>query len=246
MRAFVKLTLSELRLLLREPTLAFFSLLFPALLITILGFIPPFQVPDPALDGLRVIDFYVPIALVTSLASLGLQAMPQTIATYRERGVLRRFATTPASPALLLGAQITMATLTSLVAGGLAVLVGRSAFDVPLPRSPLLYLVSFLLCAAAAFAIGILVASIAPSGRAANGIGMGLFFPLMFLAGLWTPREVMPGWLQRIGELSPLGAGQAAIQAASVGDAPTLTSVIALLAYLGICGLLAVRFFRWS
>ncbi len=40
MRVFTKLTVTELRLLLREPLAAFFSLLFPTLLVVILGSIP--------------------------------------------------------------------------------------------------------------------------------------------------------------------------------------------------------------
>lgn len=246
MNAFGKLTASEFRLFLREPMLSFFGLLFPAVLVGILGSIPAFREVSPELGGLRVIDLYVPIALVLALASLGLQSTPQVLATYRERGVLRRMATTPASPVMLLGAQLVMNAVTALVAGVLAVLVGRFAFDVPFPRHLLLFLVAFLLCGAAVFALGIFVAAVAPSGKAASGIGMALFFPLMFLAGLWTPREVMPDWLQRIGELSPLGAGQAAMQAASVGHWPALLPVIALLAYIGVFTGGAVRFFRWS
>jgi ABC-2 type transport system permease protein len=246
MRAFAKLTGAELRLFLREPTLAFFGLLFPAVLIAIIGNIPTFREADPALGGQRVIDVYVPIALVLALASLGLQSTPQILATYRERGVLRRMATTPASPILLLGAQLVMSTVIALLAGTITVLVGRLAFDVPFPQRPIIYLFAFLLCAAAVFAIGIVVAAVAPSAKAASGIGMLLFFPLMFLAGLWTPREVMPDWVQRIGELTPLGAGQAAMQAASVGRWPALPSALALVAVLVIGSAGAVRFFRWT
>jgi ABC-2 type transport system permease protein len=245
-RAFGKLTASEFRLFLREPMLAFFGLLFPAVLVGILGCIPDFRAPNPDLGGQRVIDFYVPIALAMAIAMLGLQGIPSVLATYRERGVLRRMATTPASPVMLLGAQLTMALATALGAGLLAVLVGRIVFDVPLPENVLLYLVAFLLCAAAVFAIGIFVAAVAPSGKAANGIGSALFFPLMFFAGLWTPREVMPDVLQRIGEATPLGAGQAAMQAASVGHLPTLLTVVALVAYIGLFAAGAVKFFRWG
>ncbi|MFG1608710.1 ABC transporter permease [Actinoplanes sp. NPDC049265] len=246
MRAFFQLTASEFRLFIREPMLAFFGLLFPAVLIGILGCIPDFREANPDLGGQRVIDFYVPIALALAIAMLGLQSIPQLLATYRERGVLRRLATTPASPIMLLGAQLTMAFGTALGAGVLATLVGRIAFGVPLPGNVLLYLLAFLLCGAAVFAVGIFVAAVAPSGKAANGIGTGLFFLLMFFAGLWTPRELMPDWLQRIGELTPLGAGQAAMQAASVGHGPTLLSVVVLLAYAGIFTAGAARFFRWS
>ena len=111
MQIFRKLTASELRLMLREPLVTFFALVFPSLLVIILGSIPSFREPSPDLGGLRGIDLYVPITLALILAMLGLQTTPQVLASYREKGVLRRLATTPASPLALLGAQMVVSLL---------------------------------------------------------------------------------------------------------------------------------------
>jgi ABC-2 type transport system permease protein len=241
-----KLTLNELRLLSREPLPAFFSLLFPTLLVVILGSVPAFREPSADLGGLRVIDIYVGIAVALTLAMLGLQVTPLVLATYREKGILRRLATTPARPALLLGAQLTAALLTATVASALAVAVGRIAFDVPLPANLAGYIVAFLLAALGVFAIGLFIAALAPSGKAANSIGTLLFFPSMFFAGLWTPREVFPHALQRIGDFTPLGAAEAALHSSATGHWPSLLSATVLVGYLAVFGLGAARLFRWS
>jgi ABC-2 type transport system permease protein len=246
MRIFLKLAVSELLLLLREPVMAFFGLIFPTLLVIILGSIPSFRDPDPALGGLPVINVYVPITLALILAMVSIQSMPQVLATYREKGILRRLATTPARPVMLLGAQVAVMLAISIASAVLVTVMARILFEVPFRAHPLVYLVSFLLCAAAVLAIGVFVAAVAPSGKAAGGIGAALFFPSMFLAGLWTPREVMPAILQRIGEVTPLGAGQAAMQAATVGHWPALQSVVVVAAYLAVFGYGAARFFRWE
>ena len=243
---FAKLTLNELRLLSREPAAAFFSLFFPTILVGILGSVPAFREPNPDLGGARVIDIYVGIAVALTLAMLGLQVTPLVLATYREKGILRRLATTPARPTLLLGAQLTAALLTAIVASGLAVAVGRIAFDVPLPSNFAGFVLAFLLAALGVFAIGLFVAAVAPSGKAGNSIGTLLFFPSMFFAGLWTPREVMPAVLQRIGDFMPLGAGERALHDAMTGHWPNLTSVTVLVAYAVVFGALARRFFRWE
>jgi ABC-2 type transport system permease protein len=246
MRVFAKLTGTELRLFLREPMLVFWAFAFPSVLVIILGSIPAFREPTPELGGLRVIDLYVAIAIVLVLAMLGLQGTPQILATYRERGILRRLATTPARPAALLGAQLVMSLLSALVSVILVLLVGRFVFDVALPRQAAGFAVAFLGTAGAAFAIGLFIAAVAPSSKTANTIGTLLFFPSMFFAGLWTPREVFPDVLQRISNFTPLGAGERALQAAMSGHWPAWGSLAVLAAYMLVFGLAAARLFRWE
>jgi ABC-2 type transport system permease protein len=246
MPVFAKLTRSELRLFLREPMLLFWTLAFPSILVIILGSIPAFREPTDDLGGLRVIDLYVAIAIILTVASLGLQSAPQVLATYRERGILRRLATTPARPAALLGAQLTMSLLTVIVSIVIVLILARVVFDVPFPQQVLGFVVAFLLSAGATFAIGLFIAAVAPSGKAANTIGTLAFFPLMFFAGLWTPREVFPGVLRTIADYSPLGAGERAVQAAMSGHWPAWGSLTVLVAYMLVFGLAAARLFRWE
>jgi ABC-2 type transport system permease protein len=246
MRVFAKLTVTELRLFLREPMSAFFVLIFPTLLVVILGSIPAFRKPEDSLDGGRVIDLYVGIAVVLSLAMLALQVTPAVLAAYRERGVLRRFATTPVSPLKLLGAQLTMNMLCAIVSTTLVLTVGRIAFDVKLADQFPGFVLAFLLSAAGVLAIGLTIAALVPTGKAGNSVGTLLFFPLMFFAGLWTPREVMPHALQRVADFTPLGAAERALNDTMTGHWPSLLPVTVLLGYVVVFGALAVRWFRWS
>ncbi|MCU7724752.1 ABC transporter permease [Actinoplanes sp. KI2] len=243
---FAKLTVTELKLLSREPMMAFFALFSPTLLVVILGSVPAFRKPSADLGGLRVIDVYVGIAVALTVAMLGLQVMPMALATYRERGILKRLATTPARPSLLLAAQLTAALLTAIVSSALAVAVGRIAYDVPLPSNVAGFVLAYLLAALGVFAIGLFIAALAPSGKAGNSIGTLLFFPSMFFAGLWTPREVFPPALQRVGDFTPLGAGERALHEATTGHWPSLLSATVLVGYLAVFGLGAARLFRWS
>jgi ABC-2 type transport system permease protein len=243
---FAKLTRAEVRLFLREPIAVFFGVAFPALLVVILGSIPGFRRPDQALGGLRVIDLYVTISIALTLAMIGLQLTPAVLAGYRERGVLRRLSTTPVSPILLLAGQIVSAVLSAIVAGALVLVVGRVGFSVPVPRQFAGFVLAFLLSAAALFALGLLIAAIAPSGKAGNAMGVILFFPVMFFAGLWVPREALPAMLNRIGDFTPLGAGEQAMHDALVGSWPHAGQLAVLAGYVVVCGFTAARLFRWE
>jgi len=246
MSVFVKLTRSELRLYLREPMMAFFTLVFPTVLVVILGSIPAFRAPNADLGGGRVIDLYVGISVALVLAMLALQMTPAVLATYRERGILRRLATTPVGPGRMLAAQLVMSMLIAVVSAGLVLAVGRIVFDVPLPAQFAAFAVGFLLSAAAVFSVGLLIAALVPSGKAGNSIGTLLFFPSMFFAGLWTPREVMPKVLQRIGDFTPLGAGERALHDAAGGHWTNPLSLTVLVAYMLVFGVAAAKMFRWE
>jgi ABC-2 type transport system permease protein len=246
MTGLPRLTLMELKLFLREPLLAFFTVAFPAVLVGILGCVPSFRVSDGALGGLRVIDLYVPIAVAFTLVMLGLGVAPGVLAGYRERGILRRLATTPVGPGALLAAQLAMGLVTAVLAALVVLGVGRLAFGVPLPRQPFGYALAFLLAAAAVYAMGLVVAAIAPSARGAQIISTVFFWPVLFFAGLWIPRAVMPDVLRHISDFSPLGAGVQALQDATGGAWPHPLQLAVMAAYLAGFGVVAARTFRWQ
>lgn len=94
--------------------------------------------------------------------------------------------------------------------------------------------------------LGLLVAALAPTASAASGIGTMLYFPLMFLAGAWTPGPLMPALARRIADFTPLGAASAAMQDAWVGDWPSLLHLAVLAASAVALGALSARLFRWE
>jgi ABC-2 type transport system permease protein len=246
MSAITKLTISETRLFFREPIGVFFTVLFPPVLLGILGAVPSFREPDKGLGGLRVIDLYIPIAIAMAVALFSLSGLPQLLATYREKGILRRLKVTPARPVTMLGAQLLMCTALSVVTMLLIVAVGRIAFNVALPDQIPAYLVAYLLSAVSMLAIGLLVASLAPTAKGAGAIGTLLFFPIIFFAGLWAPREVMPELLRKISDFTPLGAGVQSLQDAATGSWPQLLHIAVLLGWTVVAGGLAARYFRWE
>jgi ABC-2 type transport system permease protein len=136
MHRFAKLTLTELKLFLREPTAVFFAVIFPPLLLGVLGVIPGFREPSEDLGGQRVIDLYVPIMIAFVLAMLAISVLP-TFLAYREKGILRRLSTTPVRPRSVLLAQLVMGVGMALVAVALVLGVGVVAFDTAIPGQPL-------------------------------------------------------------------------------------------------------------
>lgn len=246
MSALSRLTVTETKLFFREPLGVFFAVAFPPILLVVFGLIPAFNEPDKALGGLRVIDLYAPIIVALAVTMFSLSGLPQQFATYRDKGVLRRMRTTPVKPAVMLGAQLLMCALLSLAVMVVLLVISRVAFDVSLPRQLPGYLVGYLLCMLAMLSIGLLLGALAPSGKGAGAIGSILFFPFMFFAGLWVPRDLMSDALRRISDFTPLGAGVQSLQDAAAGQWPQLLHVAVLLGWTILAGGLAARYFRWE
>lgn len=246
-RAVGKLMRTELKLFLREPISAFFSVIFPAVLIVVLGgALPGFLDPNDDLDGRRPIDIYLPITLALAIATVALVSLLTNLTAAREKGLLRRLSTTPASPVMLLVAQLAV-NLLALVAGSvLAVTAAWIAFDVRLPENAPGLVVAFTLGSIAMVAVALLIAAVTPNSRASMGVGSLVYYPMMFAAGVWTPGPAMPDVVRRVADYTPLGAASQAMQDAWAGDWPRLLHLVVLVGYTVVLGGLAARLFRWS
>ncbi|MET7721114.1 ABC transporter permease [Streptomyces mirabilis] len=237
---------TELRLFRREPGALFWILLFPTLLLVILGSIPSFRQHHADLGGLRTVDVYVPVAVLLGMIVGALQAMPQNITGYRERGILRRMSSTPVRPSALLSAQMLVYGAAALASALCALIVGRLAFDVRLPEQPYGYLLALLLAILAALALGAVVSALSRTTKIAGAIGSAVFFPMMFCAGVWIPVQAMPDLLARIVGYTPFGAAAQALNRAAAGDWPGWAHLGVLAAWTVLLTAGAARWFRWE
>lgn len=245
-RASLAVLKAETRLFLREPGSLFWMLVFPAALLTILGLIPSFRDPDDALGGRRVIDLYVPVAVLLAMIMAGLQAMPPVLTTYRERGILRRMSTTPVRPSALLGAQIALHGAAALGSTVLIMAVGRIAYGVRLPEQPFGYLLALLLAVACVLALGSLVCAVSRTAKISAAIGSVVFFAMMFTAGVWVPVQAMPGTLRRIVQATPFGAASQALDRAASGSWPSWVYLGVMALWTAGAAAAAIRTFRWE
>src|SRR6202042_2565098 len=86
-----RLTRTELILMTREPLTVIFVFVFPVVTMLIIG--GSFgTTPDAAFGWVNPAHWYVASYLTVVIAATGLIMMPVHLASYRERGVLRRFA----------------------------------------------------------------------------------------------------------------------------------------------------------
>lgn len=244
--AFWRLLQTEAKLAWRVPLGMVWGLGFPILLLIVFAAVPAFRRPDPGLDGATLLTLYVPVLIGFALSMLAFVGLSAPLAGYREQGVLRRLSTTPAPPSWVLAAQVTINSAFAIVAVLIIMTVSVTAFGVDGPGQPWGFVLALVLAAAGLFGIGLVIAAVAPSAGVAGAIGTILFFPLMFFAGLWIPRPVMPAALREVSDYTPLGAAVAAMQDAMQGSFPSATALLVLAAYAVVFGALALKLFKWE
>jgi ABC-2 type transport system permease protein len=247
MAALPTLTRTQAKVFMREPLAVFFGLVFPALLLIVIGSVFP-GATDPAPDfgGMSLVEIYAPVSIVLGLATVSISLLPAIIGGDRERGILRRLSTTPVHPRALVIAHLLVQLAVVTIATIAAVLLGMLVFDIPFPQNPGWFVISFALGAVSLLAVGLLVGAVVPTASSGQGIGMMLYFPLLFFAGVYIPLQVMPQGVQTISSYTPAGAAVRAISDSWAGGVPQTSSLLVMAAYAVVAGSLAVLLFRWD
>ncbi len=245
MSAASALLKSEARLLARNPGVVIWTAILPVAASIILAAIPAIRRPADSFGGLSFFQVYQPILVLFAITLLAVQALPDVLTRYREMGVLGRLRTTPVSPGLLLFAQLALTMIVSAACMLLMVIV-PALVGASWPASIGGFLLAYLLAAWALLGAGMVIASLFRNAKVAAGFGSVLFFVLMFFAGLWLQRPLMPAWLRHISDLTPSGAGAQALTDSAVGHWPTLLHLGVLAAWGVVLSIVAIRRFSWE
>lgn len=242
MNTLRKLTWVELKLFAREPFALIFIFAFPLVVLTVL--IGSFEPNDTAFGGARPTDYYLASYIGVVIAAVGLITVPVHVATYRERGILRRFRASSVPAWSVVCAQMIVGLLMATLGSILLVVVGKLAYDASLPSSYGRVAVAFALSTLSFLAIGVLLASLTRDARAAQAIGMILFFPMWLLSGAGPPPDVMSASMRRISDLLPLTYAVRALQDPWLGSPSDATELLVLTGMLLGAGAPSVRLFR--
>lgn len=242
-----KLVATEAKLVLRDLVTVPVAIGIPVGLLLVFGLLPGSREVSAEFGNERAVDTVLPsMALTIAVAVLGFSVLPTYLATYREKGVLRRLATTPMTPGALLTAQVLVNLAIAVTVLVIVLALGIPALDMTLPANLAGFAVSYLLGVTAMFALGLLVAAVASSARAATGWGLVIFFPSMFFSGMYLPKEQMPGVLRRIGDFTPAGAFRQTVQDSWAGNTPDPLLLVFLALVVVAAGWASARFFRWE
>lgn len=230
-----RLLSSELKLVSRDPLTLFFVVMFPILTMLIIG--GSFGTEPNEVFPVNPSHWYVASYFTVVIGATGLIMLPVHIASYRERGVLRRFAAAGFPRWSFAFAQLAIG-LVAIVVGGAALLaVAAPVYGVPELEDPMRVVAGMAAGSVAFVSIGVLLGTVLPSARAALAVGLLLLFPSFLLGVGGPPPAVMSDTLADISSVLPLGVVNQAIQEPWLGLGSAsgeliVVTVIALVATL--------------
>jgi ABC-2 type transport system permease protein len=240
---FAKLAWTEIKLGLREPSVGVFAIAFPLILLYLL--LNSFgTLPDPDFEGVNSTDYYVPAYAAGSVAAAGLIALPVHLAAYRERGVLRRLRASGIAPRSVLVAQTLVTSLIVTAGAAIMIAIGSASFELSAPSSWTVVVAGFALATMTFCAVGVALAALLPTARAAQVVGLLLFFSMFFISGGGPPEGLLPDGVRFVAHGFPLFYAVEVLQDGWWTGTWDLAAIVAQASVLTVATAVALRRLR--
>jgi ABC-2 type transport system permease protein len=233
-----------------------FTLLFPVILMVILGSIFSWTIEG---TNVRMSQYLAAGLIGSALLNTGFQALAITIPMERDKGALKRLRGTPMPPAAYFVGKVLMVMALGVAEIALLLLVGWAFFGLELPTGAGRWLTFgwvSLLGITACTLCGVAFSSLPRTGRGASAIVTPVALVLQFVSGVFVVSTQLPDWMQRFAALFPLRwicqgmrsvflpDGFASQEAAGSWELGRVALVLGAWCVVGL--VLCLRTFRWT
>ncbi len=212
------------------------------------GFSAPVTFESVESRDLGYIDFLVPGIVGMTVMQLGLFGVAFGFVQLKRTGALRRLFATPTSPAYFLSAQVASRVVLGYVQ--VAILIGIGIwFGLQMFGSWLVLAVIIGLALLIFLAVGFAVAGWAKNEDQAAPVANLISLPMLFLSGVFFPRDAMPELLRGITAFMPLTYVNEALRGVMNEGAGLLDlgpQLLGMGVWAVITFLIAVRLFKWE
>lgn len=244
MNKIVRLSVMETKLFFREKMAVFWTFLFPVLMIWLFGE----MFGKAKIAGMSYSSAYIPSWIAVNMMTTAFFAIGTVLASYREKGILRRYQATTVRPWMVLTAQTVQGTVIFAISVVIIVIFGVLKFDLQAPRYLGSTILAVILSLVAFFPFGLLLNSIAKNVRTASAISSLALNLMIFLSGATFPIQMMPHFLRIVAHVLPLYY-VIDLTRQTWNFSPIWKNGVDVAVLLGVAIvsiILSTRFFRWD
>ena len=212
------------------------------------AFASPVRIESVSARNLGYIDFLVPGIVGMTVMQLGIFGVAFGFVQLKRTGALRRLFATPTSPAYFLAAQVGSRLVIGFIQ--VAILIGVGLwFGLQMFGDWASLAVIVLVGSAIFLAVGFAIAGWAKNEDQAAPVANLVSLPMMFLSGVFFPRDAMPEFLRGVTSFMPLTYVNEALRAVVNDGAGVLAlgpQMLGMAAWLAASFVLAIFLFRWE
>ena len=233
----------------RSPASVFFTVLFPLLFLVLFNGLFGGETIESL--GLPVSTYYVPGIITLAVVSATTQSLAINLTADREAGRLKRIRATPLPAWAFVAGRVGNSFVTSVLMVALVSVIGRLAYDVPLPGATVPALIVTLFVGAAAFScIGFALTAAIPSEDAGPPITNVVLLPLYFISGVFVPESEVPAGALNAADAFPVRhffeAFLTAYNPGTSGAGFEWGHLAVVAAWGAVALAAAIRWFRWT
>jgi len=193
------------------------------------------------------IDFFVPGVIALTVMTNSVFGVIESNTKFRKNGILRKLLTTPFTRGEWIMAKMLFMLFMSFVSTFVILIVGIVVWGLNVHFN--VYMFILITSASFAFAgMGMVVTRFVKDEETAPAAANVITFPMMFLAGIFFPLEMMPHFLQIVTKFMPLYyVGEGLRDAMILGDASgALTNTIVIFAFAVVVFAIGVAVTNWK
>ena len=247
-----RLTLANLKMIVRNRQSLFWALAFPLLMVVLFGLIAS-QIDSRAPEGSFVEgdykSFIVSGMAIWGIMSFSVIGMATSMAGYREKKIFRRIKATPLKARTFFTAQVIAYLALSMVQAAIIMGVGALAFGVSISGNILIIGLVIAVGNVIFLNLGFLVGAYSKTVAAASGLGNLVVLPMLMTSGIFFPADYLPDALVSVVRYLPVYPMAEAVRgvtldAMGVFDFPVEFGVMG--AWIAATFLAATRLFKFE
>jgi ABC-2 type transport system permease protein len=239
-----------LRAFVRTPRAAFFTFVFPTVLLVFIDGTTSGTVSGPG-GPVQAAQYFTPSLAIFGLSFGCYTSLIFAIPRARERGILKRVRGTPVEPSVYLASLFAVALVSGMGSVLILVLIGVATFGVQLyPQLLAAGVVTLVLGGLCLCALGLAVSSFVDRAETAPVVANITLLPLTFISGVFSPLHGAPHWVSSLANVLPLrhlvDAFTAVFSPHTTGTGFAPGQLAVLVAWTIVGAAVAVRRFRWE
>jgi imidazolonepropionase-like amidohydrolase/ABC-type multidrug transport system permease subunit len=243
MKPYLAQIRSNLRLMGRDRSVLFFSLLFPMIFFFV------FANAFHAKNNPAAMSQIISMVLILGVLGNGFFGAGMRTVADRETNVLRRFKVAPINASPIIVASMVSGWVAYIPTLFFFLLIAKLMYHDPLP-SNIISLTVFVSIGLIAFrSMGMIIAAVVNSAQEATILIQIIYLPMLFLSGATFPLTFMPDWLQIVAHFLPatyLHDGLNSIMIAGQSILDVWQSVVGLIVTTAVGLFVGVKLFRWE